>query len=372
MPTVKYLSRSDEWVVLESRRRGGGMGELVLMEEELSAVSATDVKNALVTRAANFDQVEEQALISAVPEGYFDEGPYRDVRLIWDGEALLVGFTHVMTWPEDADEEDVAIALGRVLVPHLRQSGSRMKSVEPNYSYVAPDLAFDIMLTVRSRGKTIQEIVDIADGAQLLCSAFSDGTVTRESAADLIRGGAGRLLEGQPEGSWLEAKSQEYDLTTTRGAISLAQAVARFCNAENGGLVVVGAQTKKTVGAENISRMRGVSARTGRPARYQQVINERVYPPPFALRIEQLDAGEERSFILIDIPAQPEELKPFLVHGAILLDGSTEGSFISIVQRRGEGSIPITAPMVHATLAAGRALLRGERRASDRRGEPGF
>lgn len=191
---------------------------------------------------------------------------------------------------------------------------------------------------------TIQEIVDLADAAQLLCSAYSYGAVTRESAADLIRGGAGRLLEGQPEGSWLEAKSQEYDLTTTRGSIALAQAVARFCNAENGGLIVVGAQTKKTVGAETISKMRGVSARTGRPARYQQVINDRVYPPPFALRIEQLDAGDQRSIILIDIPAQPEELKPFLVHGAILLDGSTEGSFISIVQRRGEGSIPITAP----------------------------
>lgn len=367
---MKYLRRSDEWLVLESHRRGGDMGELVLMEEELSELAATDVKNALAARAANFDQSEERALISAVPEGYFDEGPYRDVRLIWDGEALLVGFTHVMTWPEDADEEDIAVRLGDLLVPHLRQSATRIESVETNYSYVAPDLAFDITLAVRSRGKTIQAIVDVADAAQLLCGAFSDGTVTRESAADLIRGGAGRLLEGQPEEYWLEAKSQEYDLTTTRGSISLAQAVARFCNAESGGLIVVGAQTKKTVGAETISKMRGVSTRTGRPARYQQVINDRVYPPPFALRIEQLDAGEERSFILIDIPAQPNELKPFLVHGAILLDGSTEGSFISIVRRRGEGSIPITAPMVHATLAAGRALLLGERESSDRRVEP--
>lgn len=68
----------------------------------------------------------------------------------------------------------------------------------------------------------------------------------------------------------------------------------------------------------------------------------------------------ERVLIAIEIPPQPEELKPFLVHGAITADGATEGTFISIVQRRGEGSIPITAPMVHATLAAGRALLRGQ------------
>ena len=62
--------------------------------------------------------------------------------------------------------------------------------------------------------------------------------------------------------------------------------------------------------------------------------------------------------VLLDIPPQPEELKPFLVHGAIV-DGRVEGAFISIVRRRGESSIPITAPMIHSTLAAGRALLRG-------------
>jgi len=47
--------------------------------------------------------------------------------------------------------------------------------------------------------------------------------------------------------------------------------------------------------------------------------------------------------MLIDIPPQPEELKPFLVHGAIV-DGRIEGAFISIVRCRGESSIPITAP----------------------------
>jgi hypothetical protein len=61
--------------------------------------------------------------------------------------------------------------------------------------------------------------------------------------------------------------------------------------------------------------------------------------------------------ILIDVPPQPEELKPFLVHGAIV-DGEAQGAFISIVRRRGDGSIPVTAPMIHSMLAAGRALLR--------------
>jgi hypothetical protein len=79
----------------------------------------------------------------------------------------------------------------------------------------------------------------------------------------------------------------------------------------------------------------------------------------WGLRIDVVPAADDHVLISIDIPPQPEELKLFLVHGAITAEGDTEGAFISIVQRRGEGSIPITAPMIHASLAAGRAFLRG-------------
>jgi hypothetical protein len=92
---------------------------------------------------------------------------------------------------------------------------------------------------------------------------------------------------------------------------------------------------------------------------YKQAIEDHLHPPPDNLRIEAIDAQDDGMLILIDIPPQPEELKPFLVHGAIV-DGKVEGAFISIVRRRGEGSIPITAPMIHSMLAAGRALLRRE------------
>jgi hypothetical protein len=73
--------------------------------------------------------------------------------------------------------------------------------------------------------------------------------------------------------------------------------------------------------------------------------------------IEPINVPGDCMLILIDIPPQPEELKPFLVHGAIV-DGNVQGAFISIVRRRGEGSIPTTAPMIHSMLAAGRTPLR--------------
>ena len=90
--------------------------------------------------------------------------------------------------------------------------------------------------------------------------------------------------------------------------------------------------------------------------RYQQALETRLFPPPDHLSIAPVAIGSG-GVVLIDIPPQPEELMPFLVHGDFV-DGRIEGSFMSIVRRRGESSIPVTAPMIHSTLAAGRALLR--------------
>ena len=47
-------------------------------------------------------------------------------------------------------------------------------------------------------------------------------------------------------------KRQHYDLSADAGKIKLAQSVSRFCNAEDGGLVVVGMSTKKVPGGEEI------------------------------------------------------------------------------------------------------------------------
>ena len=124
--------------------------------------------------------------------------------------------------------------------------------------------------------------------------------------------------------------------------------------------MVVGAHTKRVPGGEVIRSVPGVAPRYhDTVTRYLRVLDTHLYPPVLGLRVDEVPRPGGLAVILIEIPPQGEELKPFLVHGAITTDGETEGSFISIVQRRGEASVPITAPMIHASLAAGRALLRG-------------
>ena len=173
---------------------------------------------------------------------------------------------------------------------------------------------------------------------------------------------AGRpeLLVGLPESRWLDAKSQGYDLQTDHGRIELAQDIARFANSDSDGLLVIGLRTRKAGGGEIISKT-SPSLDPFDTGRYHRAIDGRLFPPVQGLIIRNTPApmsgGRVGYMLAVYVPAQPEEMKPFLVHGAIVR-GKVEGAFISIVQRRGEHSIPITAPAIHATLAAGRALLR--------------
>lgn len=221
------------------------------------------------------------------------------------------------------------------------------------------EVAANIVLSPRTRGRTVKQIYGWGQDVVQLVEAHAQGRGTRETVADLIRGGGAHLLVGQTEGDWLDAKTVAYDLNQLEGRISLSEAVAKFCNGQFGGVVVVGAATKSIPGGEATKAVRGVPVKAGLPARYLSILDRHLYPPVIGIRVDVVPTSNGLSLIVIDIPVQNEELKPFLVHGAIRRDGKTEGAYISIVQRRGETSIPVTAPMIHATLAAGRALLRG-------------
>ena len=248
--------------------------------------------------------------------------------------------------------------ISRLVAPLLSHIRASLHSIEIEDSWLAPEVvAVRLRLRAFWRGRTLESLFTTGENVLALCEAFGSGEVTRRAVADLVRGGFAELLVGQPEGNWLDAKSEEYDLTATRGKISLAQAVARFANAEEGGLIVIGAKAKRIPGGEEIREIRGVAPRqTDTQSLYLRVLDRHLYPPVLGIRIDLIPTRDGRGLIAIDIPPQPEELKPFLVHGAITAEGDTEGAFISIVQRRGEGSIPITAPMIHSTLAAGPRL----------------
>lgn len=363
MRTVSFSRKSDEWIVRGQPRRGGPNGELLLVDEDLPHVRVADLRSALESEREYNGTSEVQANLSSLPEDHFDpDGPVGPIGLTVIDGAPQVTIMCLVPWPDDADESAAVAGVRRLIAPLLAATGSTLEHLEHNDWWSSPThLGIDIRVAMPWKGKSVGDLFKQADDILALCEASANGAVSRATVAELVRGGAANLLIDQPEGNWLDAKAEEYDLTSTKGKISLAQAVARFANAEEGGLIVIGAKAKKIPGGEVIRQVGEVVPRqTDTEARYMRVLDQHLFPPVYGLRIDVVPIRDDRALILLDIPAQPEEQKPFLVHGAITADGETEGSFISIVQRRGEGSIPITAPMIHASIAAGRALLRGE------------
>jgi hypothetical protein len=177
----------------------------------------------------------------------------------------------------------------------------------------------------------------------------------RASALNLIRAGHASVLIGQSEGGWFDVKKQLYDITHLKGKVSLAQAVARFANSE-GGVVVFGMGTKKVGSGEVVSKVYPVNTDTYTIRRHRQTLEAHLYPLPIGLDVEIVPVTGG-ALLVVHVPPQPDAAKPFLVHGAIVGDG-TEGAFISIVRRHGEDTIPTTAPAIHAAMSINRILDR--------------
>ncbi|VXB09838.1 hypothetical protein [Nocardioides sp. AX2bis] len=189
--------------------------------------------------------------------------------------------------------------------------------------------------------------------------AASIGGLTRETAADLIRSGHVHALLGQDESLWLEVKREHYPVKQLRGKVRLAGVVAQFANSPGGGLVVVGLETRKVDGVDVIDAVTPQPPDPMTRRRYVKALKDHIFPPPEGLTIAvvHVDQPTPGVLVLVFIPDQPEQLRPSLVHGAIV-DGEAQGAFISIY-RRGDSEAVATSPAaIHSTLAAGRALLR--------------
>lgn len=366
--TVRFDTGTGDWYLGDYLQFHNGCGEIAARTDELVQYLAADMLRAL-RAAQRHGHFVDTVVVTEFGDAFFDDDtPVDAVSFGIHDSALVLKISFSGDFFDDDGEPDSVI--GQILAPLLRRERMTLLDVRQDDDGGSQPWLWHARLAVTTRGRTLGAIFTAGHDAIALLTAMDSGRLTRLTVADLVRGGHARALIGHPEGHWLDVKSQHYDLGDERGKISLAQAVARFCNAETGGLVVVGMNTKKTGGGEEIRGLCPMPLDEKMTRRYQQVLETRLFPPPDGLTIESIHMGGGM-LMLIDIPPQPEELKPFLVHGAIV-DGRVEGAIISIVRRRGESSIPITAPMIHSALAAGRALLRrGELPASTGPRAPG-
>jgi hypothetical protein len=237
---------------------------LVIFRDDLEKCRATDLQAALRRARQICEDVYHPLSVVVSEDDFYDENILvpEPTRL----EMLNDALTFSLSFPfESTDERDLQQVVRTLIEPLLRRH--RMTIVKAELSELLPWPPYLIYVGIsigfNTRGRTLRELYDVAQDAYALFGAMHGGQLTRETVGDLVRAGHANVLIGQPEGHWLDVKKQHYDLHTKAGKINLshigkirlAQSVSRFCNSEDGGLVLVGMDTKPANRGEEISRL---------------------------------------------------------------------------------------------------------------------
>jgi hypothetical protein len=215
---------------------------------------------------------------------------------------------------------------------------------------------FYLRFEIPTHGETIGEALAIAGEALALVDAAEGTGLTLPGAVDLIRGGRGATLIGQHEGPWFDGKSAPYVLTSDDKRWELAKDVAAFANSEAGGVIFIGAKTKREHDGDVVSSVTDFELSLVSPPQYRVLIAARVFPVVEGLDVRTVPTQGTRGTAYIHVPPQRAELKPFVVKG-VLVGGSFRASHVCI-PGDGEDTRFSDLSEGHALLQAGRVALR--------------
>jgi hypothetical protein len=106
-------------------------------------------------------------------------------------------FTRETRFDDDAELETV---VRPPLGPLLARYHAEFAAVHADQHSSRGPYFHELHISAATRGRTLEQLYDIADAADTLLRALADGEVTRQTALDLIVGGRADLLAGMPEG----------------------------------------------------------------------------------------------------------------------------------------------------------------------------
>lgn len=243
----------------------------------------------------------------------------------------------------------------------------------PGPTPAAPSAAGTLTVRVAARRPADQCVGDLLVAAERLShviAVLGGGKPQRpDVAAHLLRSRFDDLLVGVVEGSWFEAKGQPYNLTGNQPASDAAKQdlacdIAAFANSHEAALLVIGARTTRSFVGDAVVSVVPVPNLTARdPDRYSKVLEEWIHPPLLGLRVELLER-DNGSILMIHIPVQPSNLRPFLVTRGWRGDRVSTRQ-ITLATRVGDRNRYQSAAQLHAALAAGLALLSNSHGAVD-------
>lgn len=331
---------------------------LALPQEQALPIGLTSLRNAL--RASSLHPAEATLFLGTEPADDIKDYDWPDFRedvrldLSDDGQQLLVALG-VDEDPYDQADAPWRTRIPKVLAPLLKRH--RCPSVSLDVDRWRADERITARFAVPMRGKTVGDAVCIGDEAWALLRAVSGGSLSLQTAVELVRTGFASALIDQEEGPWLEGKRAPYQLDQETQKFELAKEVAAFANSTTGGVLVLGARTDSTRSGDIVRSITELPLSLVSPERYRKILTDRVHPGVEGLEVRTVEHNAGRGVAFIHVPPQRPELQPFVVRGAIIA-GKVHNTFVSIPERDVEDTRYSSIAEVHALLQAGRVALR--------------
>jgi hypothetical protein len=163
------------------------------------------------------------------------------------------------------------------------------------------------------------------------------------------------VFVGQIENDYFDGKDQPYQVAADSGKREAAKDVSAFANAA-GGWIVIGLRTKPSAVhfADEVEEVRLVTQQLVNTLQLRDILNSWIYPPVEGLTVQFFPSMGDatKGLVAIDIPAQREELKPFLIVRSF--DGSRHvESMFGYVERKGDGNSPLALADLQRALRSG-------------------
>jgi hypothetical protein len=179
--------------------------------------------------------------------------------------------------------------------------------------------------------------------------------LTRTQVLAICETGDFTRLIGAVENVEFDCKMQPYQLDDDKGKLELAKDVSAFANA-GGGVILLGVKTEASADhfGDEVVCASPFAQNLVNPIKYADLLNAWVYPAVAGLTVKWKasanDAG--KGVVTIDIPPQPNDIKPFLI-AKTQIGTKTVESMFGYAVRKGETSPPLGVKELQQHLNSG-------------------
>lgn len=178
---------------------------------------------------------------------------------------------------------------------------------------------------------------------------------TRIEISEILESQEFEKLIGEFENEFLECKSQPYRLDTNKSKRELGKDVSSMANSE-GGYILIGVKTKSSMShqGDQISEICPFKRELINTDQYYHVIESWVYPQIADLLLSwvTIEEEDEKGILIVEVPMQAEEIRPFLITNTLDEDKKVEIMF-GYVERKRDNIKPTTAADIQRTLKDG-------------------